>query len=78
MKKIKNNIINLSRGIKLVQAFEMDCDKLYEYQELIFSDQASGRVYTISLVDAEITSENLRTAADRMDNYRMKVLDKSS
>lgn len=70
---MKNNIINLSRNVRLVQVFETDeTGTTYEYQELVYSDDASGTVNTISFTHPEISSENLRTAADKIDNFRLQ------
>lgn len=70
---MKKNIINLSRNVRIVQAFEIDASGAqHEYQEIIFSDDASGTVHTVSFTHPEISSENLRTAADEIDNFRLE------
>lgn len=70
---MKTNIINLSRNVRILQKFEKDENgTLHEYQEIVFSDESSGTVHTVSFTHPEISSENLRTAADRIDNFRLE------
>lgn len=70
---MKKNIITLSRNVRIVQAFETDeTGTVHEYQEIVFSDDASGTVHTVSFTHPEISSENLRTAADKIDNFRLE------
>lgn len=67
----KRKTIPLSETVRLVQIFETDEDgnNIAEYQDIEIAD---GRtVNTISFVTSEITSENLRTAADQMDMNRL-------
>lgn len=70
---MKKNIINLSRNVRLVQVFETDeTGTIHEYHEILFSDEVSGTVHTVSFTRPEISSESLRTAADQIDNFRLE------
>lgn len=70
---MKKNIINLSRNVRLVQVFEQDeAGNIHEYQEIVISDDSSGTVHTVSFTGPEVSSENLRTAADKIDNFRLQ------
>lgn len=70
---MKTNIINLSLNVRLVQIFEQDDNGVnHEFHQIIFSDDASGTVHTVSFTHPEISSENLRTAADKIDNFRLE------
>ena len=69
----KSNVINLSKSVKLVQVIETELNGgVYEYQEIIFSEDGSGRVHKVSFPKVEISSEDLRTAADLIDNFRLE------
>lgn len=71
---LKQNVIRLSDSVSIVQTFETDSDGnvIAEYHSLRLTNDAARVVQTVSFVDEEFSAEDLRTAADLLENFRMQ------
>ncbi len=74
------NIIKINDKINLVQIFDTDEDGAYvaEYLEMEFHEPSSGTVHTVAFSNMGVSSEDLRTAADKLDANRFNYHKKSN